>query len=133
MLSTEERISVPRIVQMLNPVRSKQTAQPLLHLAAATSLSTTTLLWFCHRIAVIDGIACPLAHQEDIPRYGKALLGLPVGLARSRRSIRASARVEGIAAAHIRLAAGDPPSQEACSHLAVQHRPPRRVRYSERH
>src|SRR5436305_11522325 len=71
-LSTEKRISVPRIVQMLNPVRSKQTAQPLLHLAAATSLSTTTLQRFCHRIAVIDGIACPLAHQEDIPRYGKA-------------------------------------------------------------
>ena len=57
---------------MLNPVRSKQTAQLLLHLAAATSLSTTTLQRFCHRIAVIDGIACPLAHQEDIPRYGKA-------------------------------------------------------------
>src|SRR5947208_2148175 len=71
-LSTEKRISVPRIMQMLNPVRSKQTAQPLLHLAAATSLSTTTLQRFCHRIAVIDGIACPLAHQEDIPRYGKA-------------------------------------------------------------
>src|SRR5881227_357111 len=71
-MSTEKRISVPRIVQMLNPVRSKQTAQPLLHLAAATSLSTTTLQRFCHRIAVIDGIACPLAHQEDIPRYGKA-------------------------------------------------------------
>src|SRR5437763_9945143 len=70
-LSTEERISVPRIVQMLNPVRSKQTAQPLLHLAAATSLSTTTLQRFCHRIAVIDGIAYPLAYQEDIPRYGK--------------------------------------------------------------
>lgn len=71
-MSTEERISVPRTVQMLNPVRSKQTAQPLLHLAAATSLSTTTLQRFCHRITVIDGIACQLAYQEDIPIYGKA-------------------------------------------------------------
>src|SRR5437763_11284662 len=71
-LSTEKRISVPRIIQMLNPVRSKQTAQPLLHLAAATSLSTTTLQRFCHRIAVIDRIVYLLVYQEDIPRYSKA-------------------------------------------------------------
>src|SRR5437763_8800487 len=71
-LSTEKRISVPRIIQMLNPVRSKQTAQPLLHLAAATSLSTTTLQRFCHRIAVIDRIVYLLVYQEDIPRYSNA-------------------------------------------------------------
>ena len=62
-VSTEERISVPRMMQMLNPVRSKQAILPLLHLAAATSLTTSTLQQNCHRITVIDGTTYSLAHQ----------------------------------------------------------------------
>src|SRR5436190_23822942 len=63
LLSTEERISVPRMMQMLNLVRSKQAILPLLHLAAATSLTTSTLQQNCHRIIVIDGTTYSLAHQ----------------------------------------------------------------------
>jgi len=72
-VSTEERFPVPMLVQMLNPVRSKWTAPPLLHLAAATSLSTSSLQQFCHGITVIDGTTYSLAHQGWYAHLGQGL------------------------------------------------------------